>query len=106
MAKLLALLQTRIEQVHKCDVVHSESVFVHETLGGDTIWQGYVEVFDLYGHAEAKKCYAWPCDPESEIMEFVTILEKSPVDSPAMAVRAAIFFDAQPVQHHRHALSS
>ena len=105
MSKNLALLQTRIEEVHRCDAVHCESVHVHETMDGQTIWKGDVEVFELDGHTEAKKCYAWSCDQEQN-KQLVTILEKPPVDSPAMAVKAAIFFDAQPVQPHRHDLPS
>jgi len=30
---------------------------VHEMIEEKTIWKGDVEVFDLYGHPSAKKCY-------------------------------------------------
>ena len=100
MAKNLALLQTRIEQVHQCYVMHRESAQVHEMMDGQTLWKGQVEIFELFGHREAKACYAWLLDPECEAPHIMTVLGKPPVDSPAMAVRAAIFFGAQPVQYH------
>ena len=95
----LALLQARIRQVHQCEAVYRESVHVHETVDGKTIWKGDVEVFDISGHANAKKCYAWFLDEKSESARFVTVLEKPPVNSPAMAVKSAIFFNAQPVPY-------
>jgi len=95
----LALLQAAIRQTHNCEAVHCQTVPVHETIDGKTIWQGEVEVFDLDGHAEAKKCFAWSHHEKGRGERFVTVLEKQLVNSPEMAVKSAIFFDAQPVQH-------
>lgn len=100
----LKLLQRAIEEKHKCRAVHRESVLVHETVENRIIWTGEVEVFDLTGHAEAAKCYAWSHREtgassgilNSENMRLITVLGKRPVDSPQMAVRAAIFYDVQP----------
>jgi hypothetical protein len=100
----LALLQHAIEERHKCRAVHRESVPVHETLGDRTIWTGNVEVFDLIGHAEAERCYAWWHREKgasnnvfnSEKLQLITVLGKRLVDSPVKAVRAAIFYDVQP----------
>lgn len=94
----LTLLQSAIEQTHKCMAVHSQTVPVHETLDGQTIWKGEVEVFALDGHAEAKKCYAWLREAESNA-RLVTVLHKRPVNSPEMAVRSAIFFDREPAPY-------
>lgn len=99
------LLQKVIQQKHRCEAIHRESVHVHEMLDGQTIWEGNVEVFDLKDHAEAEKCYAWSYCEEgmnghvlnSENVRLITVLGKRPVDSPEMAVRTAIFFDVQPV---------
>ena len=101
----MKLLQTAIEQRHECAAAHRESVHVHETLEGQTIWEGDVEVFDLTGHAEAERCYAWSHHEKgingsvlnSDHLRLITVLGKRPVDSPQMAVRAAIFYDFQPV---------
>lgn len=68
------------------------------------MWTGEVEVFDLMGHAEAGTCYAWSHREKgassrilnSENMRLITVLGKRPVDSPQMAVRAAIFYAVQP----------
>jgi len=101
----MKLLREVIEQRHRCAAIHRESVYVHETVDGQTIWEGEVEVFDLNGHAEAQKCYAWSHHEKgkgsrvlhSENLRLITVLGKRPVDNPQMAVRAAIFYDYQPV---------
>jgi len=93
----LLLLQAEIGHAHECDAAHRESVQVHETVDGQTVWKGDVEVFDLVGHAEAKICYAWWYDDRVKVARVVTVLGKPPVSSPAMAVMSAVFFDAQPV---------
>lgn len=100
MTKDLELLRTRIKRVYRCEAIHRESAPVHEMIDGQTLWKGEVEIFELFGHREAKACYAWLLDPESEAPRIMTVLGKPPVDSPAMAVRTAIFFDMQPVRYH------
>jgi len=94
----LTLLQVAIQQKHKCAAVHRESVLVHETQGGQTIWRGEVEVFDLMGNAETDKCYAWTHSemPKGGSVRLITVLGKRPIDSALMAVRAAIFYNVQP----------
>jgi hypothetical protein len=93
----LALLQAAIRQTHQCEAVHSQTVSVHEMVGGRTIWKGEVEVFDLNGLAEAKRCFAWLHDEKGKAAQHVMVLERHPVNSPEMAVKYAIFFDVQPV---------
>jgi hypothetical protein len=96
----LPMLQAAIRQKHQCEAVHRQTVAVHEIVDGQTIWKGEVEVFELHGHAVAKKCFAWSHDLEKgKGVRLVTVLEKQPVNSPEMAVKAAIFFEAQPVLH-------
>ena len=93
----LALLQWEIQEKYKCEAVHRKSVDVHEVLDGDAIWEGRVEIFDLIGHAEAKKCYAWAYFEKDEewAVRFITVLGSRIMDSPEKAVRAAIFYDVQ-----------
>ncbi len=77
---------------------------VHEKLEENTIWEGDVEVFELNGHPEAEKCYAWLYRENclsgsvlnSDNVRLITVLGKRPVDSAEMAVRTAIFYDVQP----------
>ena len=78
-----------------CDATHRQTVFIHEkTADSETVWFGEVEVFDLTGCREAKRCYAW------QSLEYgfriVTILHSRIVDSPHRAVQAAVFSGVQP----------
>jgi hypothetical protein len=57
---------------------------------GKTVWDGIVEVFELVGHPNAPKAYAWAHDANGQKKRHVTVLHVAPVDSPQAAVRAAI----------------
>jgi hypothetical protein len=81
-----------IRDLHGTDSTHVESVPVHETFQGKTVWAGVVEVFELHGHPKATHAYAWAHEtdnPEFPIRH-VTVLKIPPVVSPVTAVRAAI----------------
>jgi hypothetical protein len=70
---------------------------VREVFGGQTVWRGEVEVFDLNMHPNAKRCYTW-IDNEGEEDEeerLFSLLEIPPVESAATAVRVSILVDAQ-----------
>ncbi|HXR47889.1 MAG TPA: hypothetical protein VN784_10665 [Candidatus Limnocylindrales bacterium] len=88
----LARLQVAIQRLHDCGANYRETVPVQEVFQGKTIWQGEVEVFDLYGHDQAKICYGWSHregkDDKGE--RFVTVLQRPPVISPETAVKVAI----------------
>lgn len=96
----LARIQVAIQQLHKCGAVHRRTVPVKEVFRGKTIWQGDVEVFDINGHAKAKRCYGWSHvegnDDKGE--RFVTVLEIPPVSSPATAVKVAIVTEVRAAQ--------
>ncbi len=62
-----------------------ERVRVHETFEGEPVWEGEVLVFELEGHPEAERCYAWEVDGR-----VTAVLHEPPVDSPEAAVRTAI----------------
>ncbi len=91
----LTLLQAAIRQALNCEVLHSRSVPVHETMDGKTVWKGDVEVFDLKGHREAKRSYAWLQRERDKNVRFVAVLERPRVNSAELAVKSAIFFDVQ-----------
>jgi hypothetical protein len=97
----LTLLQSAIQQAHQCTAVHSQTVPVHEMHAGQTIWKGEVEIFDLDGHAESKKCYAWLHEVKERNIRFMTALQNRVISSPEMAVKSAIFFGHQPAPHPR-----
>jgi len=44
-----------IKDLHKCDRRHLGTVRVRETLAAATLWEGFVEIFFLINHPEAKK---------------------------------------------------
>lgn len=89
MADKIGELQKAIRAMHGCESRHIESVPVHEVFQGETAWQGTVEVFDLVGHAKAKRAYAWSYQDGDEIKS-TAVLEIPPVDSPQTAVMVAI----------------
>jgi hypothetical protein len=86
----IAELKAAILKLHGAKAEHVESVSVHETFQGQTVWDGTVEVFDLAGHASATRAYAWSHEGDSGGRRYVAVLHVPPVDSPVNAVRAAI----------------
>jgi hypothetical protein len=75
--------------MHGCKATHETSQVVMEQFRGQTVWDGVVEVFNLTGHPQAKRCYAWSFIDKEE-PRYVAVLELPPVDSACSAVRAAI----------------
>jgi hypothetical protein len=90
-------LAETIKQLHGCDAVHAGSIEICEIFHGKTVWDGTVEIFDVHGHAQAKRCYVWNhWEGENGKHErIVTVLEVPPVDSPVAAVRAAVVADGK-----------
>jgi hypothetical protein len=98
MAETLDYIQTLQEAIRKayyCQSRHVDTVPITETFEGKTIWDGIVEVFDLIGHAKAKRAYAWghAARATGNEVRLVTVLEIPPVDSPLTAVQAYILKD-------------
>lgn len=61
------------------------------TFRGQTVWEGVVHVFDLEGHPEATRAYAWSSPIEgSEKRQIAVVLQLGAIRSPLDAVRAAI----------------
>lgn len=83
-------LGREVERLHGCRAVHMGSVLVEESFQEPMVWRGYVDVFDIKGHAEARRCYAWSYRGENGQTRCHAILESPPVCSPVAAVRAAI----------------
>jgi hypothetical protein len=82
-------LQMVVQQLHNCTATYRETVPVHETFHGKTLWHGDVEVFDLQGHPKATRCYGWT---HSEPEEFMTILELPPVNTAQSAVKVGVVY--------------
>lgn len=85
-------LRDVIKRLHGSDASHVETVPVKEVFQGRTVWEGEVEVFDLHGHSESSRVYAWTHETEDadNLKRHVTVLHIPPVVSPETAVRAAI----------------
>jgi hypothetical protein len=93
----IARVQVALMQLHNCGATWRETVPVHETFQGQTVWKGQVEVFDLNGHPKAKRAYGWAHregkDDQGE--RFVAVLEIPPVESALTAVRVSIVADGK-----------
>jgi hypothetical protein len=85
----IAQVQVAVSQLHNCGALWRETVPVHRVFQGKTVWKGEVEVFDLHGHANAKRAYAWGQlgGEDDEHTRFVAVLEIPPVESAESAVR-------------------
>jgi len=88
-----------IHKLHGAKATHVQSVPVTEMFQGQTVWDGVVEVFDLHGHPETRRAYAWSHDTDDpkNPRRHVTVLHIPPAISPETAVRVAI------VQEYRNA---
>lgn len=84
-------LKSTIKKLHGVDSTHTGTVHVKETHGGQLVWEGDVEVFELKGHPQAKKAYAWMHGlDDTKAKKHVTVLAIPPVTSPEAAVKAVI----------------
>ncbi|HUA65587.1 MAG TPA: hypothetical protein VME24_07055 [Alphaproteobacteria bacterium] len=82
---------------HKCSPTHRQTVFVRaKTQDEETVWEGFVEEFELAGHKRAKKCYVWRHMESSGRSKIIAVLGNHFIDSAQKAVQAAIFTDTQP----------
>lgn len=86
----LKSLTKAILDLHGCKATWIESAPVKEIFGGETVWEGVVQVFEV-DHPIAKRCYAWSHELEgSKKRRFFAVLHQGIVDSAEKAVRAAI----------------
>lgn len=87
-AGLPALIEA-IRHLHGLEAIWLESVPVHETHEGQTVWEGEVQVFAV-SHPKASRVYAWSHESgEGGRRRFHVVLGAEPVDSAEMAVRTA-----------------
>lgn len=85
-------LRDVIHKLHGAKAQYVRSVAVREKFQGRIVWDGVVEVFDLTGHPQANRIYAWAHDTDDpkNPKRYVTVLHIPPVVSPQTAVQAAI----------------
>lgn len=79
--------------MHNCSASFLEDVVVAEKRGDKTVRRTTVSVFEIKGHPEATKAYAWssPVDRSTTSLCY-TVLHIPPVDSPEKAVRVLIMW--------------
>jgi hypothetical protein len=99
----LPALVDAIRHLHGAEAHWVESVPVHEkTPTGETVWDGEVQVFDLVGHPNASRAYAWSHATEGNRRRFHAVLGLPPVNDAAMAVRTAILAEYRTDQRKRN----
>ena len=88
----IADIHRAVEQTEKCRARHVHSVpIIEKHEGGQDIWGGVVEVFDLDGHPKAKRAYAWQRKSEKRAdAQYTVVLGIPPVNSANDAVKAAV----------------
>jgi len=88
-------LQDVIRKLHGSESTHVETVPVKETFQGQTVWEGTVEVFDLHGHPQTSRVYAWSheTDDADHPKRSVTVLHIPPATSPLRAIQVSIASD-------------
>jgi hypothetical protein len=80
---------------------------VTEVFRGMPLWAGEVEVFDLRGHAEAARCYAWAHKEDGDSQQdYIIVLAIPPIDSAHAAVKAALLREVQEEKQERQAAGS
>ena len=85
------LLKQAVETQHGGRATFVQAVPVHEELGGQTIWDGVVSVFDLKGSSSgAFRAYAWFYERDPGKQLFFSVLHSPKVDGPRAAVRSAM----------------
>ncbi|HEY1836231.1 MAG TPA: hypothetical protein VGG36_01120 [Rhizomicrobium sp.] len=88
-------LARAIESEHGGTATFVQSVPVHETHNGETVWDGTVHVFDLADHPKATRAYAWSYAMDDGRRMFFAVLGVPPINGPRDAVRAAIVAEAK-----------
>jgi hypothetical protein len=84
-------LRQIVERQHGGIATLTQTVPVRETLQGRPVWEGVVHVFDIEGHPQATRAYAWPSRIEgSDKRRFFAVLQLEAIKSPLDSVRAAI----------------
>ena len=77
----IARLQNAIRQLNRCESKYVATVIVSEpflSFQKERLWQGEVAIFEIYGHAQAQRAYAWSSRVGDEDTGYVVVLEIPP----------------------------
>lgn len=88
-------LRDAIRHLHGCDARFVAWERARDTFGGEVAFDRKVGVFELVGHGEAKRAYAWTEPGTGTKRRYFAVLSVPPIDSATAAVRASIAADAR-----------
>ena len=88
-------LKQAVESQHGGTAKLAQSVPIREEFEGKTVWDGVVHVFDLAGHPQATRAYAWSYERDDGKRRLFAVLHVPPITGPRDAVRAAIVAEAR-----------
>ena len=80
-------LQEQILQRHGCRSIHFQTVPLKETFHGRVLFDGDIEVFNLIGHPDASRAFAWCRTEDADCVVFLAI---PPINTPRDAMRQYI----------------
>ena len=79
-----------IRQVLDADAEPAGTVELHIARRTGEDWHGIVHVFDISGHARAKRCYAWPERLDATTVIIRVAAHAGRITSPEQAVRSVL----------------
>lgn len=82
-------LKHAVERNHRCRARHAGSRIIVEPCTDGSVWRGRIEVFELIGHEQTDRCYAWIEERGSRSVCF-TRAKIPPVRSAQTAVRSVL----------------
>jgi hypothetical protein len=88
-SKYITGFKNMIRASHNCESLHVSTSRVRGMLDDWLAWQGEVETFDLIGHPNVKRCYAWE-EGVNGALNPVIVLAVPPMDSPVAAVNSSL----------------
>jgi hypothetical protein len=90
MKEEVADLTRAVESQYSCRAMLVQTAPVRETFKGQPVWEGVVHVFDLEGHPQTTRAYAWSSAIEvSTKRRYYAALGIGAIKTPLDAVRAA-----------------
>lgn len=83
-------LRQTIRDAHGLESTYVESVPIEESLRGEKLWSGTVDVFRVSGHPKAQYAYAWSYHADSGHTRRIAVLGVPPINSASSAVATVV----------------
>jgi hypothetical protein len=88
-------LRDAVRHLHRCEATFIRWDRAREVLEGKVVFDRQVAIFDLAGHKEAVRAYAWTEPGSGGKRRFFAVLGIPPITNALAAVRASIADDAR-----------